>query len=83
LKEGIDTEYLVELCRQTRVNLTGLLQELNRVPPEPKGGRVLMFEGKTVSFDYLIEKANMAEKLLHTIEKDILLKSGRLRSLEN
>lgn len=35
------------------------------------------------SFGYLREKVNVDDAILDTIERDILLKSGRLRKLEN
>ena len=42
-----------------------------------------MINGDHLSFEYLQEKTNTIDALLDTILKDILLKSGRFRSLNN
>lgn len=81
MKEGIDTEYLVTLISQVRCKNNGIKSHINK-----KG--FLKAEGVTVngdhlSFEYLQEKTNLIEQLLDTIEKDILLKSGRLRKMKN
>ena len=43
----------------------------------------MMINGEHFSFEYMREKVNVVDMLFDTIEKDILLKSGRLRNLEN
>jgi len=79
--EGIDTEYLVELLRQVRCKNNGIKSHVNKKGFLDNPG--IMINGDHLSFEYLQEKAEIIDRLLNTIEKDILLKSGRLRSLNN
>jgi len=79
--EGIDTEYLVELLRQVRCKNNGIKSHVNKKGFLDNPG--IMINGDHLSFEYLQEKAEIIDRLLNTIEKDILSKSGRLRSLNN
>jgi len=79
MKEGLDTEYLIELIRQTQVQNNGVWHEV-RKKGLPKG---LMINGSYVSFEYLQEKSSLVDSLLTAIHNDILLKSGRFRKLGN
>jgi len=81
MKDGIDTEYLIELIRQVRCKNNGINSHINK-----KGFLEIdgIFVNEThLSFEYLREKSNMIAALLDTIERDILMKSGRFRQLEN
>ena len=80
LPEGIDTEYLITLINQVRCKNNGIKSHLDRKEFQIPG---IMIGGDHLSFDYLREKSNVIDMLLTTIEKDILLKSGVLRSLKN
>jgi len=79
MMKEIDTEYLAELIRQTQVQNNGISYEV-RKKGLPKG---LMINGSYVSFEYLQEKSSLVDSLLTTIHNDILMKSGKLRKLEN
>lgn len=80
MKEGIDTEYLSTLISQVRCKNNGIKSHLSKKEFQINS----MMVGKDhLSFEYLREKAIVIDMLLDTIEKDILLKSGRLRSLNN
>lgn len=81
MKEGIDTEYLIELIRQARCKNNGIKTHINKKAFLEIDGT--MINGEHFSFEYLREKVNVEDQLLDTIERDILLKSGRLRKLEN
>ena len=81
MKDGIDTEYLVELIRQTRCKLNGINSHINKKKFLEIDGT--MINDEHFSFEYLREKTNVMNALLDTIEKDILLKSGRFRELKN
>lgn len=81
MSEGIDTEYLVELIRQSKCKVNGIRTHLQKEGFKDQGG--IMVNGSHLSFEYLLEKANTIDALLNTIQKDVLEKSGRLRSLEN
>jgi len=81
MKEGIDTEYLIELIRQARCKNNGIKTHINKKAFLEIDG--IMINGEHFSFEYLREKVNVEDQLLDTIERDILLKSGRLRNLEN
>jgi len=81
LPEGIDTEYLVEMIAQARCKVNGMKNELNKKGFKECPG--IMLHGDFLSLEYLRDKAEVFEMMLNTIERDILLKSGRLRSLEN
>jgi len=77
--EYIDTEYLMTLIGQIRCKNNGIRSHVNK-----KGfldQAEVMFNGDHLSFEYLQEKTNIIEMLLNTIEKDVLLKSGRFRKL--
>jgi len=75
----IDTEYLAELIRQTQVQNNGISHEV-RKKGLPKG---LMINNSYVSFEYLQEKSSLVDSLLTAIHNDILMKSGKFRSLQN
>ena len=81
MKDGIDTEYLIELIRQARCKNNGIKSHINKKAFLEIDGT--MINGEHFSFEYLREKVNVEDQLLDTIERDILLKSGRLRNLEN
>ncbi len=81
LKDGIDTEYLITLVNQLRCKNNGIKSHVNKKGFVDNPG--IMVNGDHLSFEYLQEKSNIIDALLNTIEKDILLKSGRLRSLNN
>ena len=81
MKEGLDTEYLITLIGQARCKVNGMNQHLNKKGFKDCPG--IMLHGDHLSIEYLQEKANVFAQLLDTIEKDILLKSGRLRILDN
>jgi len=80
LKE-VDTEYLITLINQVRCKNNGIKSHINKKEfLEIKG---MMINGQHFSFEYLREKSAVLDMLLDTIEKDILLKSGRFRKLLN
>ena len=81
MKEGIDTEYLITLIGQVRCKNNGIKSHVTKKGFLHAGG--VTVNGDHLSFEYLQEKSHMIEALLDTIEKDILLKSGRFRSLKN
>ena len=81
MKDGIDTEYLIELIRQAKCKNNGIKSHVNKKAFLKIDG--IMINGEHFSFEYLREKVNIEDALLDTILKDILLKSGRLRKLEN
>ncbi len=81
MPEGIDTEYLTTMIAQARCKVNGMKNELNKKGFKECPG--IMLHGDYLSFEYLRDKAEVFAMMLDTIEKDILLKSGRLRSLEN
>lgn len=80
MPEGIDTEYLITLIGQLRCKNNGIKSHLSKKEFQING---MMVGNDHLSFEYLREKANTIDMLLDTIEKDVLLKSGRFRSLEN
>lgn len=81
MPEGIDTEYLITMIGQARCKVNGMKNELGKKGFKECPG--IMLHGDYLSFEYLRDKAEVFAMMLDTIEKDILLKSGRLRSLEN
>jgi len=81
MKDGIDTEYLIELIRQVRCKNNGINSHINKKGFLKLDG--VMLGDTHLSFEYLREKSNVIDALLHSIERDILLKSGRLRKLQN
>lgn len=81
MKEGLDVEYLVAMIGQARCKVNGMKHQLNKKGFKDCPG--MMLHGEFFSLDYLREKANVFAMLLDTIEKDILLKSGTFRKLEN
>jgi len=81
MKEGIDTEYLIELIRQVRCKNNGIKSHINKKAFLGIDG--IMINGEHFSFEYLREKVNVEDMLFDTIERDILLKSGKFRKLEN
>jgi len=81
LKEGIDTEYLISMIAQARCKVNGMKNELNKKGFKECPG--IMLHGDHFSLEYMREKVVVFAMMLDTIEKDVLLKSGRLRSMEN
>lgn len=81
MKDGIDTEYLITLISQVRCKNNGIKSHVNKKGFLDNPG--VMINGDHLSFEYLQEKAHMIDMLLDTIEKDVLMKSGRLRELNN
>ena len=81
MPEGIDTEYLVSMIRQARCKVNGMKNELYKKGFKECPG--IMLHGDHLSLEYLREKADVFAMVLDTIEKDIFLKSGRLRKMEN
>jgi hypothetical protein len=79
--DGIDTEYLITLISQVRCKNNGIKSHVNKKGFLENSG--VMVNGDHLSFEYLQEKTALIDALLNTIEKDILLKSGRLRKLKN
>jgi len=77
----IDTEYLITLINQVRCKNNGIKSHINKKGFLDNPG--VMVNGDHLSFEYLQEKADLIDMLLNTIERDVLLKSGRLRKLEN
>jgi len=81
MKDGIDTEYLISMIAQARCKVNGMKNELNKKGFKECPG--IMLHGDYFSLEYMREKANVFAMMLDTIERDILLKSGSLRKLEN
>jgi len=81
MKEGIDTEYLITLVNQIRCKNNGIKSHVNKKGFLDNPG--VMVNGEHLSFEYLQEKTLLIDALLDTIKKDILLKSGVLRTLQN
>lgn len=77
----IDTEYLITLVQQIRCKNNGIKSHINKKEFLKING--VMVNGDHLSFEYLQEKANLIDMLLDTIERDVLLKSGRFRKLPN
>jgi len=77
----IDTEYLIAIINQTRCKINGINTHINKKKFLEING--IMINDEHFSFEYLREKTNVMNALLDTIEKNILLKSGRFRKLEN
>jgi len=77
----IDTEYLISLIGQIRCKNNGIKSHTNKKRFLDQDG--IMFNGNHLSFEYLQEKSNMIDMLLDTIEKYVLMKSGRFRELNN
>ncbi len=81
MNDGIDTEYLIELIRQAKCKNNGIKCHINKKAFLEIDG--IMINGEHFSFEYLREKVTVEDMLLDTIQKDILLKSGRFRTLDN
>jgi len=81
MKEGLDVEYLITLIAQSRCKVNGMKNELNKKGFKECPG--IMLHGEHLSIEYLQEKADVFAMLLDTIERDVLLKSGMFRSLNN
>lgn len=81
MKEGIDTEYLITLVNQIRCKNNGIKSHVSKKGFLDNPG--VMINGEHLSFEYLQEKTLLIDALLDTIKKDILLKSGVLRMLQN
>ena len=81
MTEGIDTEYLITLINQARCKNNGIKSHLNKKGFQEISG--VFVNGEHLDFHYLQEKTHVLDMLFNTIQKDILLKSGRLRKMEN
>ena len=81
MKEGIDTEYLITLINQIRRRYDRMFSHVRKKGFKDCLG--IMLHGDHLSIEYLQEKTAVLDMLLDTIEKDILLKSGRFRSMNN
>jgi len=79
--EGIDTEYLISMISQVRCKNNGMYSHVRKKGFKDCSG--IMLHGDHLSLEYLQEKTAVLDALLDTIEKDILLKSGVLRKLQN
>ncbi len=79
LKE-IDVEYLTTLLGQIKCKNNGLISHLSKKEFQIDG---MMIGEDHLSFEYLREKTKVIDMLIATIEKEILLKSSRFRSLDN
>ena len=77
----IDTEYLETLLDQLRCKNNGIKSHIHKNGFLKIDG--IMINDEHLSFDYLREKSSLIDALIDTIKKDILLKSGRFRKLEN
>lgn len=77
----IDTEYLDTLLDQVRCKNNGIISHINKKGFLKTNG--IMINDEHFSFEYLREKSFLIDALINTIKKDILLKSGRFRKLEN
>ena len=77
----IDTEYLDTLLDQMRCKNNGINSHINKKGFLKIDGT--MINDEHLSFEYLREKSYLIDALIDTIKKDILLKSGRYRKLEN
>jgi len=77
----IDTEYLDTLLDQVRCKNNGITSHINKKAFRDIDGT--MINDEHFSFEYLREKSLLIDALINTIKKDILLKSGRFRKLEN
>ena len=81
MPEGIDTEYLISMISQARCKVNGMKNELNKKGFKECPG--IMLHGDYFSLEYLREKTDVFAMVLDTIERDVLLKSGRFRSMKN
>jgi len=77
----IDAEYLITLVQQIRCKNNGIKTHINKKGFLEIDG--IMVNGNHLSFEYLQQKANVIDMLLDTIERDVLLRSGRFRKLPN
>jgi len=80
-RKEVDTEYLVTLINQVKCKNNGIKTHINKEGFGNIDG--IMVNGTHLSFDYLQKKSNTIDMLLDTILKDVLMKSGRFRKLEN
>ncbi len=81
MSKEIDAEYLITLIGQIRCKNNGIKSHINKKGFLNNPG--VMVNGDHLSFEYLQEKADVIDMLLDTIEKDVLLRSGRFRKLPN
>ncbi len=81
MSKEIDAEYLITLIGQIRCKNNGIKSHINKKGFLNNPG--VMVNGDHLSFEYLQEKADVIDMLLDTIERDVLLKSGRFRKLPN
>ena len=77
----IDTEYLDALLDQIRCKNNGINSHIHKKGFLKTDG--LMINNEHFSFEYLREKSLLIDALINTIKKDILMKSGKFRRLEN
>ena len=77
----VDTEYLETIVKQIRCKNNGIKSHVHKKGFLDSAG--VMVNGDHLSFQYLQEKSKVIDMLLDTIEKDILIKSGRFRTLRN
>jgi len=81
LKEGLDVEYLITIINQAKCKNNGMYSHVRKKGFKDCPG--VMLHGDHLSLEYLQEKTAVLDALLNTIERDILMKSGRFRSLNN
>ncbi len=81
MSKEIDAEYLITLIGQIRCKNNGIKSHINKKGFLNNPG--VMVNGDHLSFEYLQEKADDIDILLDTIERDVLLRSGRFRKLPN
>jgi len=81
MSKEIDAEYLITLIGQVRCKNNGIKSHINKKGFLNNPG--VMVNGDHLSFEYLQEKADVIDMLLDTIERDVLLRSGRYGKLPN
>ena len=81
MSKEVDAEYLITLIGQVRCKNNGIKSHINKKGFLNNPG--VMVNGDHLSFEYLQEKADVIDMLLDTIERDVLLRSGRFRKLPN
>lgn len=79
--KDIDTEYLDTLLNQLRCKNNGINTHINKKEFLKTDG--IIINDAHLSFEYLREKSYLIDALIDTIKKDILLKSGKFRKLDN
>lgn len=79
--KDIDTEYLDTLLNQLRCKNNGINTHINKKAFLKTNE--IMINNEHFSFEYLREKSYLIDALIDTIKKDIFLKSGKFRNLDN